>query len=92
MKVIVHPRVAARHPQLSEGDVEYAWRHAYYEGIRQDSKNYPEYLWLGCDLVGRELEMVGTLVEDGVLIYHANTPPSKRTRLEIEYSQRRHRI
>ncbi len=91
MKLLIHPRVVARHPQLSAADVIYAWEHRFYEGLRPDSENFPEYLWLGCDASGRELEMVGTYAKEGLLIYHANTPPSRRTILEVERSERRFR-
>lgn len=91
MKVVIHPRIVKRHPQLCMEDITYAWKHRYYEGIRSDSENFPEYLWIGCDASGRELEMVGTLTNDGVLIYHANTPLSRRTIAEVDRSTRRYR-
>lgn len=87
--LIVHPRVTSRHPQLTEADLEEAWRNVYYEALRQDSPNFPEYLWIGRDGKGRDIEMVGTLTEDGWLVYHANTPPSKSVIAEIERSERR---
>lgn len=90
MKLVIHPRVVERHPQLCVDDIMYAWGHRYYEGIRVGSDNFPEYLWIGYDASGRELEMVGTLTNDGVLVYHANTPLSKRTIIEVERSVRRH--
>ena len=85
----VHPRVCERHPQLSERDVREAWYHAYYEAIRPESPNFPEYLWLGQDDRGRDIEMVGTMTEDGWLIYHANTPVSKRVQDEIARAEGR---
>ena len=85
----VHPRVCARHPQLSERDVREAWHHAYYEAVRPESPNFPEYLWLGQDNRGRDIEMAGTMTEDGWLIYHANTPVSKRVRDEIARAEGR---
>lgn len=89
MSLIIHPRVCERHPQLSDSDIELAWRNSYYEAIRPNSPNYPEYLWIGRDAKGRDIEMVGTLTEDGVLIYHANTPLSARTKREVGLSGRR---
>lgn len=89
MKLHVHPRVCERHPQLSEQDVREAWHHAYYEAVRPESPNFPEYLWLGQDNRGRDIEMVGTMTEDGWLIYHANTPVSKRVRDEIARAEGR---
>lgn len=44
----------------------------------------------GYDLHGRYIEMVGVLLSDGVwLVYHAMTPPSKKTLKEIEAARRR---
>ena len=84
----IHPRIFRRHPQLNEEDIRTAWRNSYYEALRADSQNYPEYLWIGVDSKGRDVEMVGTLTDDGWLIYHANTPLSRRVRLEVEKARR----
>ena len=46
MRVEVHRRVTERHPQLTEDDVLEAWRNAYYEALRPESPNFPEYLWI----------------------------------------------
>ena len=88
-ELIIHPRVLERHPQLSVEDVRTAWENAYYEALRPDSPNFPEYLWIGEDGSGREIEMVGVPTESGWLVYHANTPLSKRTRAEIDRARRR---
>ena len=88
-ELIIHPRVLERHPQLSEEDVRTAWQNAYYEALRPDSPNFPEYLWIGTDGNGREIEMVGVPTERGWLVYHANTPLSKRTRDEVDRARRR---
>lgn len=87
-EIIVHPRVLARHPQLSEEDVRTAWRNAHYEALRPESPNFPEFLWIGIDGKDREVEMVGVPTDGGYLIYHANTPVSKRVRDEIVRSRR----
>lgn len=84
----IHPRIFLRHPQLNEEDIRTAWRNSYYEALRADSQNYPEYLWIGVDSKGRDVEMVGTLTDGGWLIYHANTPLSRRVRLEVEKARR----
>lgn len=89
MNIVVHPRVCERHPQLSAEDIKYAWKNSFYEGIRPNSPNFPEYLWIGCDAKGRDVEMVGTRTSDGIIIYHANTPLSNRTKREVETSKRR---
>ena len=84
----IHPRIFLRHPELNEEDIRTAWRNSYYEALRADSQNYPEYLWIGVDSKGRDVEMVGTLTDAGWLIYHANTPLSRRVRLEVEKARR----
>lgn len=84
MNLIIHPRVCTRHPHLSEDDIKHAWQNSFYEAIRPDSPNFPEYLWIGRDAKGRDIEMVGTLTTQGVLIYHANTPLSARTKKELD--------
>lgn len=83
-ELVVHSRVVARHPQLSEEDVRTAWQNSYFQALRMGSKNSPEYLWIGVDGKGREVEMVGVPTETGFLIYHANTPLSRRVRDEIK--------
>jgi hypothetical protein len=60
-----------------------------YDALRPDSPNFPEYLWIGRDAKGREVEMVGTLTEEGWLVYHANTPVSKRVRDKMRKNERR---
>ena len=44
---------------------------------------------IGYDLRGRRIEMAGRLLEDGWLVYHAMTPPSKKTEREIAEAMRR---
>ena len=91
MDVKVHPRVMERHPQLTEDDVLIAWRNAHYEALRPNAPNFPEYLRIGFDGKGREVEMVGTMTTSGWLVYHANTPLSARTRREVNRARRRRR-
>lgn len=88
-EITIHPRVLERHPQLTEDDIRVAWANSYYEAVRPDSPNYPEFLWIGTDQNGREIEMVGVPTENGWLIYHANTPLSKRTHDEVHRARRR---
>ena len=72
-----------------EEDVRTAWENIYYEALRPDSPNFPEHLWIGTDSKGRKIEMAGVPIMDGWLIYHANSPLSKRTRDEVERARRR---
>ena len=76
LELVVHPRVSARHPQLSDEDVRAAWQNSFFQALRTGSKNSPEYLWIGIDGKGREVEMVG--------VPTANTPLSKRVRDEVK--------
>ena len=85
----IHPSVFRKHPHLTEEDVRCAWENAYYEAVRPESPRFPEYLRIGVDRSGREIEMVGTLTKEGWLVYHANTPLSKRTIDEVSRSRRR---
>ena len=89
MDVIVHPRITVRHPELSEEDVRRAWENAVESALRIDSPNFPEYVRIGLDAKGRIIEMVGTQARDGWLVYHAMTPPSKKTMVEIKRAKRR---
>ena len=72
LELVVHPRVSARHPQLSDEDVRVAWQNSFFQALRTGSKNSPEYLWIGMPTA------------TGYLIYHANTPLSKRVRDEVK--------
>ena len=88
MVIVVHPRVLERHPELSEEDVVTAWESSLDMCLRVDSPHFPEYVCIGYDSKGRRLEMVGAMTRDGWLIYHAMTPPSKKTIREIEQARR----
>ena len=59
MNLIIHPRVRERHPQLTESDIKIAWHNSCYEALRPNSPNFPEHLWIGQDVKGRDIEMVG---------------------------------
>ena len=82
----VDPRVHGRHPELSDGDVRYAWEHFDVAATRVPGERE---MRVGYDRRGRRIEMVGVLTTDGWLVYHAMTPPSKKTEREIERASRR---
>jgi hypothetical protein len=88
MEIVIHPRISKRHPDLNEEDVREAWDNFLLSGIRAESKRFPEVLRVGHDRQGRELEMVGALLEDGWLVFHAMTPPSKKTLSELDRIRR----
>lgn len=89
MKVVVHERVCRKHRELTEQDVLAAWFNSTNLTLCMDSPNFPEYVCIGFDSRGRSIEMVAVISEDGILIYHAMTPPTKATLREIRRSQRR---
>ena len=70
-KVIVHKRVAERHPDVAEEDAVQAWRNA----IAIVNRTYcpPDiYAAAGSDGKGRMLELLGVELDDGsLMIYHA---------------------
>lgn len=86
--VFVHPRVLDRHPDLRERDVLSAWRNAL-EIARRDSEDGVYYVAVGSDSNGRLIEMVAMRSDDEFLIYHAMTPPSKKTMKELRLLRRR---
>lgn len=85
-RVHVEGRVHQRHPELSDSDVEHAW--SFYLCAATSVPGERE-MRLGYDRSGRLLEMVGVLCVDGWHVYHAMTPPSKKTFKEVSAAMRR---
>lgn len=84
--VRIHQRVHERHPELDDGDVEAAWESYCFAAVRIPGECE---MRTGYDPQGRYIEMVGVLLADGAwLVYHAMTPPSKKTLREIENARR----
>ena len=85
--VRIHQRVHERHPELDDGDVEAAWESYCFAAVRIPGECE---MRTGYDPQGRYIEMVGVLLADGAwLVYHAMTPPRKKTLREIENARRR---
>ena len=83
MSAFVHGRVNARHPELSEHDVLVAWKSRIAWAIRlTDARN--QVAAVGFDDKGRFIEMIAVCDGDDYLIFHAMTPPSKRTLTELD--------
>ncbi|MFD0704343.1 hypothetical protein ACFQY8_01060 [Alloscardovia venturai] len=83
---IVHSRVHRRHPELSDDDVRHAWWNSISTIARPDTTPR-QYVSIGVDSSGRVVEMVAIRGKDGKwLIYHAMTPPSKKTLRETALS------
>ncbi|PLS29898.1 hypothetical protein Uis1B_2279 [Bifidobacterium margollesii] len=79
MRIYVLPRVHERHPELTEKDVVTAFRSVMTDARRENGT----WVAIGLDGHGRDVEMVYKQVGDDVLIYHAMTPPTKKTIKEI---------
>ncbi|MFT8356367.1 MAG: hypothetical protein ABF780_06515 [Bifidobacterium aquikefiri] len=74
----VHPRVRERHPEIKEEDVLAAWRSALLSAPRMNGTG--SWITVGVDGRGRLLEMVSVRNGEGKwLVYHAMTPPSRKT-------------
>lgn len=83
-KVEVAERVFLRHPQLTEDDVLAAWRSRLKCQVRLGPWP-PQYIAIGFDGNGRAVEMVAVYDpgQDKVLIFHANTPATKKVKKEL---------
>lgn len=88
-KARVHERVHEKHTEISEQDVMAAWENLFRWSLREtERKDY--YVAVGMDQKGRLLEMVAAVEEDGTMvIFHAMTPPSKKTLREVGLTRER---
>ncbi|WP_315583315.1 hypothetical protein [Actinomyces viscosus] len=87
-KILVHPRVTRKHPDLTERDVLAAWQHTIEFIHRADTD---QWVAIGPAPDGRMVEMVAVHGSNGWLIYHAMTPPTRKTTSEIRAARRRTR-
>ena len=78
--VYIHPH-ALKHG-LSEDDIAYAWEN-YLRMQYRESPEEDKVLAVGYDKSGRFIQMVGRRNADGVLIYHAMSPPTTRVLIEL---------
>ena len=82
-EAIVHPRVQERHPELQSADVLSAWANAIATRSRIDDGT-DRLVALGTDGNGRLVEMVANRLKDGTwVVFHAMTPPSRNTLVEL---------
>jgi hypothetical protein len=82
-RVFVHKRISQKHLELCNQDVLDAWENCIRSRPRID-KNPDEYIAVGLDRNGRAIEMTAKRSSGGDwLIYHAMTPPSKKTLKEL---------
>lgn len=84
-RIRIHERIHRRHPELSATDVLNAWNNAFVVAERVDANlPRPTLVALGHDGRGRVLELIGAVLEDGViLVFHAQTPPTKKVLNEL---------
>ena len=81
--VKIHHRIHERHPEVCDSDVVCAWENQYRMAIRTTDAGL-RFVAVGMDQKGRELEMVAIrTAEVDWLVFHAMTPPSRRTRSEL---------
>ena len=87
-EIKVHPRVHRRHPEIDDEDVRSAWRNAIRIVLRQLNEK-DHYLVIGQGASGRVIEIVAAREDNGsVLVFHAMTPPSKKTLKELGFIRR----
>lgn len=73
---------------LTERQIAHAWNNAVaYVKIERDQ--WLDYVAIGPDQNGRLLELTGRKKPFGIVIYHANTPPSKRALRELRLQKKR---
>lgn len=83
MQAFVHERVSRRHPELSDDDVLSAWDSRIAWALRKTGSR-DQIVATGFDSNGRLIEMVAVVDGSDYLIFHAMTPPSKRTLSELD--------
>jgi hypothetical protein len=87
LNVKVHSRIGERHPEINSDDVLFAWRNSL-RSMPRVRKNPREYVAVGVDGRGRIIEMVAARMRDGSwVIFHALTPPTKRTLKELRFNE-----
>ena len=84
-EIYVHERIHARHPEITEDDVRSAFRNM----IRCKKRPSGSTVGIGCDSNSRLLELVyqEDWLDDFVMIYHAQTPPTKKVKKELDFTK-----
>ena len=86
--VVVHPRIHRPHPNVSVQDVLDAWS-ACIRSVPRFGVDNSEFVAVGCDAKGRLVEMVTRRIDaDTWLIFHAMTPPTRKTLVELGMTRR----
>jgi len=69
---------------LTEAEILHAWENQIrWVEFERDDGNI-DIVAIGFDMHGRAIEMTGRVKKFGILIYHANTPPTARAFRELE--------
>jgi len=68
---------------LTEEQICHAWKNAVVCARIKRKNEVVDYVAIGFDMNGRPIEMTAREKEFGVLIYHANTPPTPRAFREL---------
>jgi len=79
--IFIHPH-ATRHG-LPEEQILHAWKNAIEVARHDRDDGIIDYIAIGFDQNGRSIEMTARKKSFGVLIYHANTPPTPRAFKEL---------
>lgn len=88
MDVVLIYEHALKHG-LKEEQILHAWRDAIETARIERDGGAVDYVAVGFDQGGRAIEMTGRLKAFGILVYHANTPPTPRTLTELGLTRRR---
>lgn len=87
-RLIVHPRIQRRHPEVTEEDVRTAWENLIRIQQRENTAD-EQYFAIGIDGTGRALELTATRTEEGeTLIFHAMKATQKACK-ELGLTNRR---
>jgi hypothetical protein len=82
-EIRVHQRVHERHPEIEDADVVSAWKNAI-AFIRRDTDEKDFYVAVGSDEKGRLIEITAARKADGrLLAFHAKTPPTNKSLIEL---------
>ena len=72
---------------LTEDEIVYAWGN-FIKMQRRKTPNENQVAAIGYDRRGRLIQMVATEIPNGVLIYHALTPPTAKVLIELGFARR----
>lgn len=71
-RLMIHPRIRVKHPELGDDDVKAAFK-SIFKHIHRTSG---ECVGVGMDSKQRLVELVFRECGEGIIVYHALTPPT----------------